>query len=1516
MEPGFSSTKTYVYNYEGSLMIGHQEKNLYESGLKISSSVEISGVSQQTFLLKVINPLIEEFHGIPEKDRLTSSPKLTQRIAAQLKQPIKFEYIKGRIGTIYAPDEVSNTVLNILKGILNFLQMTIKNTKNVYNLQEPGIHGICYTSYVLEEDKKASEIYVTRSIDLQNCQEKAMKIFGMAYAPACENCKKVGKNAEGIVTYSYVIKPTEDGSLITKAYARELQQFAPVNIKGGTSMIKISKKLTLAAVRATPINPPSVTLQSRGTLKYKFGSEINQIPVLLMRTKNTEIQISEVLQRLVQNNQPQVDTHSPTDFLQLVQLLRFTTLENLEALWKQFSLRNDYRRWILDSVVTIPGTNVIKFLKNRIENEDITEKEAVQAILFAFHLMTSDSETIKLSKEFLKFPFIQKSTILLKTMTLVYGSMVYRYCVDREECPQEALQPLRDLAAEASSKADEVQIILALKAIGNAGQPEYIKSIMKFLPGFASSVSEIPLRVQNAAVLALRNIAIKDPRSVQDIVQKILKDRSLHSEVRMHACLVVFETRPPLALVSMIAESMLTETNLQVASFCYSQMKTLTRSTTPDNRELAAACTVALKILGPKFGKLSFRYSKAFHNDYFTDGFLSGVAADFYLMNSAARWMPTTIMHRLKTYFIGTVSDPWELGVRVEGMDEIFKKSSFTEKIKAAIAKVLKMLSNSLSGWKSTPTENALLSTYLKFFGQEVFFADINRNTFHKAMEVLSTVAGEHTYPWKIIDLLQRGILFQWTHAYLASEIRYIESTSLGLPVENSQYYTIMTGMTVNAKTQVHPAPIRGLGVAQLLNSEIETQVDSVLSNLQNFICFHGVNTELIQTGSEHHADLQMAVPLKFDLTMDLKEARFRVEFPSCQKENELLELKREAFLLSSYRKRTEMLETRTKFHHNCSICVLSHKESNATSITGSSSSSSSGSTSNEKGHQGHRRVQWSKSNPSASSSSSTSSSSSSSSNSKRRRGRGNPDWRSSRVLESRWNSNQSSSSSSQELSIPDVLEDLLGVSKFQKARLIDDSMSPFVTAMAEAVRSDGMSQGYEATAYLSPTTPKNKMQLLVSEINEESKWKMCVDAGVEKSHEKTMMVLSWGEDCENYKIATKAEVLDKSASHLALQFKFQWGKIPRHMKNNLERLAEYVPGIALYLGFFEKHQQNPHHQISITIKATSSSTIDTIIKAPKLTLYQQGIPIPVDIPVNGLSNMQKNTVQSALNDLPSLILHGMKAQCSVAGRNFITFNNVRFTSALPKACYHVLAQDCTSELKFVVLMKEEASNKKEVYIRTPLGNLIIHHEAGRDPFLRFNNAGLTLSSLPFKDPSGTLLINTIEGDVLIEAPELGLDRLYLNGEIMKVVIESWMKGKMCGLCGQADGEDRTEFRMPNLYTAKSPSSFVHSWMLHEEPCSACTLQREFVTLQKHISIMGEESSCHSVEPILHCRSDCSPLETTPVSVGFNCIPTESTSGNVKSQSGLSRKTENTQITVQAHTACFCPPTTCKSDGI
>ncbi|XP_066548081.1 vitellogenin isoform X2 [Amia ocellicauda] len=1613
-ELGFNSAKTYVYNYEGIIMIGHQEKNLIQSGLKMTCTVEISGVAQQTFLLKVTNPSVEEFHGILAKDRLTLSPKLTQKLVEQLAQPIKFEYIKGRVGAVYATADVSGTVLNIVKGILSFLQVTVISTKKVYNLQEPGIQGICHTSYVLEDDKKANEIKVTRSIDLNNCKEKAMKVLGMAYAPAYANHAKIATNARGAVTYNYIIKPTPDGSLITKAYAQELQEFAPVDINGGSSMIEVSKKLILVDVTEMSVHIPSVPLVLRGSLKYKFGSELNQIPLLLMKTDNLEAKITEVLHRLVQRNQPQVDALSPTDYLQFCHLLRVANLDEIEAVWKKFSGKKNYRRWILDSVVTIPNINVLRFLKSRIEKTEITEYEAFQAFIVTFHLMTADSEAIQLSKTFLHKSFIKSSTILQRTMTLLYASMVYRYCVDRQDCPPDVLEPLHNLVDEAISKANEEQMILALKALGNAGQPSTIKFIRRFLPGFNPGFAEPPVRVQNEAVLALRNIAIKAPRIVQEIVLPILMDRDLHTEIRTYASLVMFETRPSLALVSTIAEFLLKETNLQVASFCYSQMKALSKSSTPDNRELAAACNVAVKMLRYKLDQLSYRYSKASHFDYFQDSFQSGVGSDFYMMSNDATDIPTIVMHRLKTYFIGTVSDPWEIGFRTEGFKTVIKDSSFTNKITDRIQNVAKMLSQKLFGYKSNPAEAPMFSAYMKYFGQEIFYADINMNTFHKIREIVSTWTGKDN-PMQIVERLLNGIELEWNVPYLASEIRYIESTSLGLPVENSQYYMIITGVSINAQTQIHPAPTDGLRISQLLNSNIEVQQDSMLSLAKDLICFHGINTDLIQVGSEYHAELRMALPLKFDMKLNIRDMKFRSEMPPLQQANKLIEFKSQVFSvlrnvenLAHIKKHLILpgasanhapkqhfepsdkaegdsagvvkgsisdeilsqddgytgdqnkvtpqlrhlctkapnfgvevcLETKVAnaiFIRDCPLyhflgdsyarlivqpvqtdaniekiqfkinagsekfttvirfrdVVKSLKESNATSSSSSSSSASIGTR-----HHGDDGTQWLGKDLFATKYSSSSSSSSY----ENRRGQETPG---SRVMGSgRKSSHSSSSSQSQGRADSDGFEDLLPSSQ----EFIGDSVSPLVVAVIEAVTNDGKVQGYEAAAYLDPNPMKDNIHLLVFEINEGSKWKMCADAGPKESTDAVMAMLRWGQDCEDYKIKAKAALLNNPTSNKAIQLKVQWEKVPRYLKKNAERFADYVPGVFWALGFFEEYERNPAKQISLTIKATSSNTIETLIKAPKMSLYQAGIPVPINIPSKCLSDTNMYPCTNYFKNLPNLFVQGMKAHCSVTGNNFITFNNVRFTSPVPKGCYHVLAQDCTGDLNFLVLMKEEA-NRKQIDIRTPIGNINMYLGSTREHGLVFNNAALPLSLLPFKDPSGTLLISSLERGLLVEAPALGLDRVYFSGDSVKVAIQPWMTGKTCGLCGHADGEKLTEFRMPNVNTAKSPNHFVHSWLLRDESCSsACNLQQDLVTLEKHITKLGVDSKCFSVEPLLRCRSDCSVSETTPVSVGFHCVPISS--GPNEEDSEL-RRSENTQIKVDAHIACHCSPRHC-----
>lgn len=56
-------------------------------------------------------------------------------------------------------------------------------------------------------------------------------------------------------------------------------------------------------------------------------------------------------------------------------------------------------------------------------------------------------------------------------------------------------------------------------------------------------------------------------------------DRSLDPELRMLACIVLFETKPSVGLVTALANVVKTEENLQLASFTYSHMKSLSRST-------------------------------------------------------------------------------------------------------------------------------------------------------------------------------------------------------------------------------------------------------------------------------------------------------------------------------------------------------------------------------------------------------------------------------------------------------------------------------------------------------------------------------------------------------------------------------------------------------------------------------------------------------------------------------------------------------------------------------------------------------------------------------------------------------------------------------------------------------------------------------------------------------------------------------------------------------------------------
>lgn len=64
----------------------------------------------------------------------------------------------------------------------------------------------------------------------------------------------------------------------------------------------------------------------------------------------------------------------------------------------------------------------------------------------------------------------------------------------------------------------------------------------------------------------------------------------------------------------------------------------------------------------------------------------------------------------------------------------------------------------------------------------------------------------------------------------------------------------------------------------------------------------------------------------------------------------------------------------------------------------------------------------------------------------------------------------------------------------------------------------------------------------------------------------------------------------------------------------------------------------------------------------------------------------------------------------------------------------------------------------------------------------------------------------------------------------------------------------------------------VSPW-LSPMPVAACKLRHSFVKLEKTVQLAGVESKCYSTEPVLRCTKGCSATKTTPVTVGFHCLP-------------------------------------------
>ncbi|NXQ98510.1 VIT2 protein, partial [Sagittarius serpentarius] len=898
VEPVFHTGKTYLYGYESFILHGLPSRGLAMAGVRLTCKLEISCVSRSDHLLQIQSPKLEEYNGFWPTDPFTPSSRLTETIAACFSQAFKFEYTDGRVGSIFAPEDCPILCTNIVRGILNMMQITIKKSQNVYELQEAGIEGICQTRYVVQDDSKNKRAIISKSKDLTDCQEKAVKNMGMAYIRPCPTCPLKVRNMKGTVMFTYKMKYDDSGALMTSAMSEQVYQISPFNEPNGAAVMEARQELSLVDIKRTPIRAPNTQLHNQGSLRYHFSAELLQMPIPLIRIKNPDLQLTEALRQLVQNNEEGATKEASAKFLQMIQLFRIVTLDQIESLWVQFANDLPYRHWFLSGICAAGATDTFRFLKQKIHDEKLNIWEAAATLPLAFHFVTPNKQTLEVASTFLTCPQIQKAPMHRIIVYLGYGSMVNKYCAQTSLCPNELLQPLHNLATEATSKGDAKDMALALKAIGNAGQLASIKRILKFLPTFSPAAASLPNRIHADAVLALRKVARKDPAKVREISLQVFMDNTLSPNVRMVACVVLFETKPGLPTVTAMASSLLTEPSLQVASFTYSHLKALAVGRIPQLYNLSAACNIALKLLSPRLDRLSYRYSKVIHVGDYSSEYQAGAIWRIYLMNSPSTTFPSDIITKVRGYYANTATDIIEVAFRSQGLTKLIRKQNipFAE---YDTYKTLKELGKTLLGWKELPPEDPLVSAYVKVLGQEIAFVDVDKDAIQQTVTSLIGSPNWQPVVKKVLEEVQRGISGGWTLPAMVGELRHIVPTVVGMPLELSLCGAALAQAAADVDIQVSPPLSDNFRPSQLLEIKTDIHADIRPKAYFHMIAMMGINTQYFQSGLEFHAEFSANTTIKFDAKINMKEKNLKIETPPCRQEVELAAVRSEVYAIS-----------------------------------------------------------------------------------------------------------------------------------------------------------------------------------------------------------------------------------------------------------------------------------------------------------------------------------------------------------------------------------------------------------------------------------------------------------------------------------------------------------------------------------------------------------------------------------------------------------------------------------------
>merc|ERR1712126_52647 len=261
---------------------------------------------------------------------------------------------------------------------------------------------------------------------------------------------------------------------------------------------------------------------------------------------------------------------------------------------------------------------------------------------------------------------------------------------------------------------------------------------------------------------------------------------------------------------------------------------------------------------------------------------------------------------------------------------------------------------------------------------------------------------------------------------------------------------------------------------------------------------------------------------------------------------------------------------------------------------------------------------------------------------------------------------------------------------------------------------------------------------------------------------------------------------------------------------------------------------------------------------------------------------------------------------------NFLkTFDNITLPlREVSPNCWHLIAKDCSEEATFAVFVKPSPAGKETKIV---LGKTEVHIvPSSQQPQVSINGKKVPMPMTPealnhpvyeYEQGYQAVLIKPLPSKKVEISSPLYQVKVYHDGQNVIVEPFSAYRGRMCGLCGDLNGERMADLKTPELCALNTTKTkeFFSSWIVPEGSCQPQQVPKKEcfrphyiptgeiaseiapATLRgiwsetpyemRHIEITHHGRRCESIHTVKVCKHGYVPSSYEPQEVEFCCSP-------------------------------------------